>query len=51
MFKKVLTFTLALALSLGAYAQEKMYLIKGNEVVAKYNVGDVTTPHSTCPKV
>lgn len=41
MFKKVLTFTLALALSLGAYAQEKMYLIKGNEVVAKYNVGDV----------
>lgn len=41
MYKNILVAALAASLSLGAFAQEKMYLIKGNEVVAKYNVGDV----------
>lgn len=41
MYKNILVAALAASLSLGAFAQEKMYLIKGNEVVAKYNVNDV----------
>lgn len=41
MFKKILPAFLAATIALGGYAQDKMYLIKGNEVVAKYNVADV----------
>ena len=41
MNKLYLAAALAMTISLGAVAQEKVYLIKGNEVVAKYNVQDV----------
>lgn len=41
MNKKFITAALALVVAMGVSAQEKVYLIKGNEVVAKYNVSDV----------
>ncbi len=41
MYKKILAAVLTASLSLGTFAQDKMYLIKDNEVVAKYNVTDV----------
>lgn len=41
MFKKIFAASLAAVLTLGAAAQEKLYLVKDNEVVAKYNVADV----------
>lgn len=41
MFKKIFAASLAAVLTLGASAQEKLYLVKDNEVVAKYNVADV----------
>ena len=41
MNKLYLAAALAMTISLGAVAQEKVYLIKGNEVVAKYDVKDV----------
>jgi len=41
MYKKIFVAAFAAVLAAGAYAQETMYLIKGNQVVAKYNTGDV----------
>lgn len=41
MNKLYLAAALAITISLGAVAQEKVYLIKGNEVVAKYDVKNV----------
>lgn len=41
MLKNILAASIAASLSLGGFAQEKMYLIKDNAVVAKYNVTDV----------
>ena len=41
MFKKIFVAAMAATLALGSFAQDKMYLIKGNQVVAKYNVADV----------
>lgn len=41
MFKKIFAASVAAALTLGVSAQEKLYLVKDNEVVAKYNVADV----------
>lgn len=41
MFKKILVPALVAACALGSVAEETLYLIKGDHVVAKYNVEDV----------
>ncbi len=41
MYKKILLTAFAATLSLSTFAQDKVYLIKNNEVVAKYNAEDV----------
>lgn len=49
MFKKLFVAAAAATLSLGAFAQQNVYLIKGTEVVAKYNVADVDYVSFTLP--